>query len=452
MEQGEASTSREPPPKKVKKHLTMGEHAMVKTVYESIRAQNPDLCAEDAANFCGSLTKLCPRTVFRSLKVNNKKQKKETRGRKKIVLEDDIKYILRRKVHSFFFRNEMPTLKKIKAEVDDDDSLTKISLGVLKRTLRGLNFRYLKRNRKSFLIEKDDIVLWRRKFLKQIRDHRLKGNKIYYTDETWLNEGHTRSKVWQDLNVTSSRQAFLDGLSTGLKCPSGKGRRLIITHIGSNSGFLDGGLNVFESKKSGDYHQDMNSDVFEKWFSSVLRLVEPGSVIVIDNAPYHSRRVEKLPTSAWQKADIIDWIKSKDIQFDENLLKVQLLDIVRVHKDRYIKYVVDEMAHKCGVTLLRLPPYHCELNPIELIWAQIKGEVARKNTTFKLNDVKLLLSEAINGVTADDWKKCIGHVIKEEQKMWDLDTQAEVMVEPLIITPGFESSDSDDSWTASDSE
>ncbi|XP_050309960.1 uncharacterized protein LOC126745940 [Anthonomus grandis grandis] len=196
----------------------------------------------------------------------------------------------------------------------------------------------------------------------------------------------------------------------------------------------------------------MNSDVFEKWFSSVLRLVEPGSVIVIDNAPYHSRRVEKLSTSAWKKADIIDWIKSKDIQFDENLLKVQLLDIVRVHKDRYIKYIIDEMAHKCRVTLLRLPPYHCELNPIELIWAQIKGEVARKNTTFKLNDVKLLLIEAINGVTADDWKKCIGHVIKEEQKMWDLDTQAEVMVEPLIITPGFESSDSDDSWTTSDSE
>ncbi|KAJ8983152.1 hypothetical protein NQ317_016251 [Molorchus minor] len=30
------------------------------------------------------------------------------------------------------------------------------------------------------------------------------------------------------------------------------------------------------------------------------------------------------------------------------------------------------MAKARDVTILRLPPYHCELNPIELIWAQKK--------------------------------------------------------------------------------
>lgn len=225
-----------------------------------------------------------------------------------------------------------------------------------------------------------------------------------------------------------------------MKSPSGKGRRLIITHIGSNSGFLDGGLNVFKSRKTGDYHEDMNAEVFEKWFSSVLVRVEPGSVIVIDNAPYHSRQVEKIPTSAWRKADIIGWLKSKNIVFDEHMLKVELLNIVRVNKDWYIKYVVDEMAHKHGVTLLRLSPYHCELNPIELIWAQIKGEVARK----------VLLNEAIDNVTSDNWQRCIEHVIKQEQKMWDLDTYIEGVVEPLIITLGSENSDTDDSGSNSD--
>lgn len=225
-----------------------------------------------------------------------------------------------------------------------------------------------------------------------------------------------------------------------MKSPSGKGRRLIITHIGSNSGFLDGGLNVFKSRKTGDYHEDMNAEVFEKWFSSVLVRVEPGSVIVIDNAPYHSRQVEKIPTSAWRKADIIGWLKSKNIVFDEHMLKVELLNIVRVNKDRYIKYVVDEMAHKHGVTLLRLSPYHCELNPIELIWAQIKGEVARK----------VLLNEAIDNVTSDNWQRCIEHVIKQERKMWDLDTYIEGVVEPLIITLGSENSDTDDSGSNSD--
>jgi hypothetical protein len=42
------------------------------------------------------------------------------------------------------------------------------------------------------------------------------------------------------------------------------------------------------------------------------------------------------------------------------------------------------------VHVLRTPVRHCELNPIELIWAQVKGFVAKNNTTFRLKDVKEL--------------------------------------------------------------
>jgi len=52
-----------------------------------------------------------------------------------------------------------------------------------------------------------------------------------------------------------------------------------------------------------------------------------------------------------------------------------------------------------GHEVIRLPPYHCQYNPIELIWAQVKGEVATKNTTFKLADVEKLMHEAIDSVT-----------------------------------------------------
>ena len=36
------------------------------------------------------------------------------------------------------------------------------------------------------------------------------------------------------------------------------------------------------------------------------------------------------------------------------------------------KYTVDEMVKAAGHEVLRLPPYHCELNPIELAWSQVK--------------------------------------------------------------------------------
>lgn len=96
--------------------------------------------------------------------------------------------------------------------------------------------------------------------------------------------------------------------------------------------------------------------------------------------------------------------------------------------------------------VLRLPPYHCKFNPIELVWAhksKVKWRV--KDTTFKLRDVQILLQGAIARDGVEERRKCIAHAIKEEQKMWDLDVHVDVLVEPLIITPGNYSSDSDTS-------
>ena len=73
----------------------------------------------------------------------------------------------------------------------------------------------------------EEIIVWRRKYLRQIEFLREEGSKIYYMDETWLNEGHTVGKVWKDTSIKSSKQAFLSGFSLGLTSPSGKGKRMI---------------------------------------------------------------------------------------------------------------------------------------------------------------------------------------------------------------------------------
>lgn len=62
-----------------------------------------------------------------------------------------------------------------------------------------------------------------------------------------------------------------------------------------------------------------------------------------------------------------------------------------------------------GHEVIRLPPYHCQYNPIELIWAQIKREVEENNCTFKIRDVMKLLEDAIKNVTIEDWQNCVAH-------------------------------------------
>lgn len=449
--------------KRRRPHLTWEEKVMVFNVYQGLRARDTSMSVSEAVTTCSFLTRVSERSVYSVKKefekenedIKKEKKKEETRGRKSIIVDEDTRRAIRRIVHSFYFRNEIPNLKKIKTAIEADPSLPNLKDKVLRRTMRQMNFRYLNRKRKSVLVEKDEIVLWRRKYLSRIRDYRNEGRKIYYTDETWLNEGHTVMKVWQDLSIESSRQAFIDGLSTGLKAPSGKGRRLIITHIGSDEGFLEEGLSIFESKSTKDYHEEMDAERYEEWLKTILRKVEPGSVIVMDNAPYHSRRLEKLPTSAWRKGQIIEWLSEKNIPHEDSMLKVELLDIARQHKANYTKYVVDEMAKEHNIIILRLPPYHCELNPIELIWAQAKTEVARNNRTFKIADVRKLFDDALQNITADTWRKCIQHVKKEEMRMWELDVRVEITTELLIININGDSSsslDSSDSESNNDSE
>ncbi|XP_072395094.1 uncharacterized protein [Diabrotica undecimpunctata] len=122
-------------------------------------------------------------------------------------------------------------------------------------------------------------------------------------------------------------------------------------------------------------HLKVGSKIFyQHWKKNAL--------IVTDNAPYHSRKLEKIPIMATKKTDIQNWLRSKNIFFEETLLKVQLLEIGKQHK-----------------TVLRLPPYHWELNQIELVWTQVKNYVTANNTTFKLADIKNLFPQAISAVT-----------------------------------------------------
>jgi hypothetical protein len=78
---------------------------------------------------------------------------------------------------------------------------------------------------------------------------------VYYLDETWITVGLTLQKVLKDETVVSRKEAFLRGLSTGLQNPTGKGKRLILLHIGSDKVFVDCGKLVFESKSTKDCHE-----------------------------------------------------------------------------------------------------------------------------------------------------------------------------------------------------
>jgi len=68
-------------------------------------------------------------------------------------------------------------------------------------------------------------------------------------------------------------------------------------------------------------------------------------------------------------------------------------------------------------TVLRLPPYHPDLNPVEQIWGIVKTRIAAKNITFKLQDVQQLAEQNFAAVTMEEWAAVCRHAKAVEEYM-----------------------------------
>ena len=96
-------------------------------------------------------------------------------------------------------------------------------------------------------------------------------------------------------------------------------------------------------------------------------------------------------------------------------------------------FKTDKIANLHGHEVLRTPVRHCELNPIELIWAQVKGFVAENNTTFRLKDVKELVYGGFGRITKEVWAKAEDHVLKIEKEYGKENCIDMSEIPPIII-------------------
>ena len=350
---------------------------------------------------------------------------------------------LRRSVHEFYSDKKYPTLDSLLVSVKEKGIFTG-ERTTLWKILRKMGFKYKMVNDKRYIYEQSRIIVQRHEYLRRLRRNRREERPVVYLDETWANARDGVEKMW----VEDDPRA-VGGTKGGIRKPSGKGSRLIILHAGSENGWIDGASLVFQSKKAtGDYHDEMTSEHFEEWFhDSLMPNIPPNSLIVIDNAPYHSRRLEPVPTMSSRKQVMQDWLTARGIEYPENALKRELYTIIKA-SNFTPKYAVDEMAKAAGHEVVRLPPYHCELNPIELAWSQVKRYIKEHNQLFTLTAVKQLTYQGFDEVTPEHWKKLVEHVQREfEDRYWRDDGLQEEIISEFVIRVG----DSDDE-TSSESD
>jgi transposase len=143
----------------------------------------------------------------------------------------------------------------------------------------------------------------------------------------------------------------------------------------------------------------MCNEIFMEWFRTKLLPNSPeNSVIIIDNASYHSVQKFKIPNTGSREIEIMEfWEKNY-----ENYTKKGLLEVLKT-KTFAKQYEADKEAPNWGHVVLRLPPYHCIFNPIEMIWAQLKGNLRRNNRNHKFSEQTIDLIKEVSKIDDTKW-------------------------------------------------
>ncbi|EFA12640.1 hypothetical protein TcasGA2_TC004166 [Tribolium castaneum] len=166
--------------------------------------------------------------------------------------------------------------------------------------------------------------------------------------------------------------------------------------------------------KSDDYHDNMSAEVFEKWLLENLSpSLENPTIIVLDNASYHSRVEERQSSTSWKKDEIKRWLEEKKIVHPQNAFKQELLATAKSNKQN-INYKVDKLVEEHGHKVLRLPPYHCHYNPIEQVWALSKTFYDKHIGKVDYTDESILQTwqRVLNQVTPEVWSNTVNHCDK----------------------------------------
>uniref|UniRef100_A0A2A4K5K9 Tc1-like transposase DDE domain-containing protein n=1 Tax=Heliothis virescens TaxID=7102 RepID=A0A2A4K5K9_HELVI len=350
---------------------------------------------------------------------------KKRRGVKRVTGIDGFNQgVIKRCVHNFHLtEKKLPTVqalqKKLKAEINYQGSMSSLS-----RILKELGFQWKKTQyEKRVMIEQTSIRLQRIEYLENIFKYRSEGRPIVYAGESYVDSSQS------------------------------KGQGVVIVHAGSEAGFVSDGLLMLKGNpKSTDYHDNLNHDIYERWVrTQLLPGLPDNSVVVVDNTSYHNKEEDPAPSSNARKAEMQSWLHKKQIHYDDNMLKPQLYKLIVQTKDKCKKYNLDKILKHHSHDVLRLPPHHPDLNPIEMAWAAIKKHVADKVVNWNVNTVMELIEEKASQMGENEWSEFCAKAMKIEDDYRKSDVVIDNLTEEFV-TQVNNSSDNSDNYSDTNSE
>lgn len=362
-----------------------------------------------ATNF----SEITVRRIMAEFSRNQKLSPPLSKGSNPYAVNENIKTICQDIIRSHNIRREHISLRLLVGILNDEHSI-EIARETLRRCLYRWDIIHGSVQRHTALREQDYVVKARREYLIKKKALNKSGRMLVYLDETFINKNYSGSDVSWYCSDWRNNPRLDKSFGPYINKPSGKGERFIILNAITENGWVKGTQLVFQAKKrTGDYHGSMDEKNFIKWFKSqLLPNIDNNSVIIMDNAPYHNvYKEDGVPPLTSRKTELQKWLTNSDIEFNDDFLRIQLIDLIRQHRpvrEYKLDYMLqnDSEYKNRNIEILRTPQYHPELQPIEKCWAVMKQYMGQ-HCDFTLDGLRKNLDSAWKKVTPETMKGII---------------------------------------------
>jgi len=180
-------------------------------------------------------------------------------------------------------------------------------------------------------------------------------------------------------------------------------------------------------------HQGFDCSNFSAWWKGQLlpNLHQP-SLIQMDNAEYHKGYGSEVPKwNKLSKQECIEFLLSKGIEIGPLYSAIVLKTLVKDWIFANEKYECVRLAEELGHKVLFIPPYHSDLQPLELIWADIKGKTCRNSSLELMHQTIMRKFQNLQQSGQDTIQDKIGQCVKKAEEFYS-DIPAEDAAEKAL--------------------
>ena len=315
---------------------------------------------------------------------------------------------------------------------------------VFRRALHTMNYEYMKRRVKRLDARESEVVLKELdEFLEWIvKNHiygpsRFQAGKNVYSYNPMLrvgagDESYMDSTEYRDASWTNAMTRFKDFLA--------KNKRLVMVHTifsdknkkANSDWIVEPAIwsTQWKTKKDGfNYYGKTNADNMEAIYGDAVfwglaqgAPKDSKKILFLDNYSAHKRIRKELRGTV---DEITTWVTDTD-ELEQDVKDViatlhqsaaqRGMDVERKELFKALKangvliYALEVLARDYRAEIKYLPPYYSELNPIELLWAEVKRFY--RDDTKTEDDWNIRMNQAWNSITPQFIESCFDRSIR----------------------------------------